>query len=552
MAWLAALRSVGGMSDAMTSRSAAQADCQVLIVGAGPTGLMLAAQLLARGVATRIIDKGDGVILQSRAINVHACTLEILDQMGLAERFIDRGQAVRRLRFYSSGRSLLSLDLALNGSRYGYMLDIPQDCTERLLRARVSELGGEVEQGMELEGLDDKPGRVSAQVRDRAGQASQIMAEYVVGCDGAHSRVRHELGLDFAGHPYPQDWLIADVRLDWDRREDEIHAFFRPDPAPLICFPMTGHRWRLVVPFAGQRDRKPPTLAEIQDLVDERAPEQATVSDPTWLANFHTHRRSTSVYRRGRVLLAGDAVHIHSPAGGQGMNIGMTDAHNLGWKLALVAQGRSPEWLLDTYGEEREPVAAGVLGLTHALVRLGTLSHPAKRAVRDAVVPLLSRVPAVQRRAARRYCQTHVAYPVSRLTQPDRYRGGVRPGDRAPDIDVLVGDHRARLHGVLRSGRHVLVTPRADLAGAAAAASALGPQDAVDVVTSDFEAAPGSGGRDGLVFLVRPDGYVAARGRPGDTRAIVSYLRAIRGAGRQPAGVGPARAGEPLHRADGR
>src|SRR5215472_4900337 len=194
MAWLAALRSVGGMSDAMTSRSAAQADCQVLIVGAGPTGLMLAAQLLARGVATRIIDKGDGVILQSRAINVHACTLEILDQMGLAERFIDRGQAVRRLRFYSSGRSLLSLDLALNGSRYGYMLDIPQDCTERLLRARVSELGGEVEQGMELEGLDDKPGCVSARVRDRAGQASQITAEYVVGCDGAHSRVRHELG----------------------------------------------------------------------------------------------------------------------------------------------------------------------------------------------------------------------------------------------------------------------------------------------------------------------------------------------------------------------
>src|SRR5215469_16649981 len=536
------------MSDAMTSRAAAQADCQVLIVGAGPTGLMLATQLLSRGVATRIIDKGDGVILQSRAINVHASTLEILHQMGLAERFIDRGQAVRRLRFYSSGRSLLSLDLALNGSRYGYMLDIPQDFTERLLRTRVSELGGEVEQGMELEGLDDRRGCVSARVRDRAGQASHITAEYVVGCDGAHSRVRHELGLEFAGHPYPQDWLIADVRLDWDRREDEIHVFFRPDPASLICFPMTGHRWRLVVTLAGQRSRQSPSIAEIQMIVAERSPEQVAVTDPTWLANFHTHRRSTSVYRRGRVLLAGDAVHIHSPAGGQGLNVGVADAHNLGWKLALVAQGRSPEWLLDTYGEEREPVAAGVLGLTHALVRLGTLSHPAKRAVRDAVVPLLSRVPAVQRRAARRYCQMHVAYPVSRLTQPDRYRGGVRPGDRAPDIDVLVGDHRARLHEVLRAGRHVLVTRRADLA---ATASALGSQDEVDVVTSDFEAAPWSGGRNGLVFLVRPDGYVAARGRPGDTRAIVSYLRAIRGAGRQPVGVGRARAGDPLHQAGG-
>ena len=214
-----------------------------------------------------------------------------------------------------------------------------------------------------------------------------ITAGYAVGCDGAHSRVRHELGLPFRGQPYPQDWLLADVRLDWARPDNEVHAFFRAGGRPLVCFPMREHRWRLVVPFAGDRAPGAPDLGEIQQLVDQRAPEPVAVSDPTWLASFNCHRRSTDTYRRGHVLLAGDAVHIHTPAGGQGMNTGITDAHNLGWKLALVADGRAPDRLLDTYGAEREPVAGQVLALTHALVRVGTMTHPVKRALRDITVP---------------------------------------------------------------------------------------------------------------------------------------------------------------------
>jgi 2-polyprenyl-6-methoxyphenol hydroxylase-like FAD-dependent oxidoreductase len=514
--------------DTRPAHRLAQPDCQVLVVGAGPTGLVLAAELLARGISTRIIDKGDGVALETRALAIHARTLEVLDMMGLADRFLERGQIVHRFRFYSSGRNLLSLDLSRCGSRFGFMLNLAQQQTESLLRARVGELGGTIEQRTELVGLTGRAGSVTAAVQDRTGRASMITAGFVVGCDGAHSRVRRELGLSFRGHPYPQDWLLADVRLDWDRRDDEVHAFFRADPAPLICFPMPGHRWRLVVPYAGDRDRKPPTLPEIQQLVDQRAPEQIAVSDPTWLATFRCHRRSTDVYRRGRVLLAGDAVHVHTPAGGQGMNTGIMDAHNLAWKLALVASGRAPEQLLDSYGQERAPVAAQVLRLTHTLVRLGTMSHPLKRGLRDAIVPAAGHIPAIQRRAARRLTQVHVAYPSSRLTRPHRRPGKPKPGQRAPDIEVLAAQGGTRLHSVLRRGRHVLVVAGADPATALEAAAVQPYRDLLEAVTD------GSGhprgrhdGRRGSVLLVRPDGYIAARGTPGKMAAIAGYLRQL-------------------------
>ena len=248
-------------------------DCQVLVVGAGPTGLVLACELLARGIRARIIDKGDGVVLQTRALGIHARTLEVFDMMGLAERFVEHGQVVRRFHMYTDGKTLVRLELARNGSRFGFMLDVPQDVTETILRQRVSELGGHVEQGTELSGLSQDPGGVTATVTEPGGTMRAITADYVVGADGAHSRVRSELGLDFQGHPYTQDWLLADVHLDWDRADDEMHAFFRRDGRPLICMPMREHLWRVIIPYAGERDRQAPTLEEIQRLVGERAPE---------------------------------------------------------------------------------------------------------------------------------------------------------------------------------------------------------------------------------------------------------------------------------------
>jgi len=507
--------------------NATQLDCQVLVVGAGPTGLVLAADLLARGIRTRVIDKGDGMALQARAVGIHARTLEVLNTMGLAESFIERGQVVRELRFYSRGRCLTSLEFARCGSRFGYLLDLPQDQTERLLRARVAELGGAIEQRAELTGLIPESGAVTATIRCPAGQTRTITAGYVVGCDGAHSRVRRELGLTFHGHPYPQDWLLADVLLDGDLpgrglREDAIHAFFRPDGLPVIFFPMRGHRWRLTLPFAGERGDQAPTLAEIQHLTSQRAPRPVTVSDPTWLASFRCHRRSASAYRRGRVLLAGDAVHIHSPAGGQGLNTGMLDAHNLGWKLALVASGRAPDALLDSYGAERGPVAEEVVGLTHALVHYGTMTHPVKRRVRDVVVPALGRSAAIQRRAARRISQVYVSYPGA--------------GQRMPDIAVRADGQATTLHQLLRGGRHVLVVPSADPVNVVDEAGLAPYRDDLDVVVAADGAGP--------IVLVRPDGHVAARSRPGHMSAVTGYLRGLFG---EPRSVPAARPGPDVH-----
>jgi 2-polyprenyl-6-methoxyphenol hydroxylase-like FAD-dependent oxidoreductase len=506
----------------MTTTHTGTPEDQVLVVGAGPTGLTLAAQLLARGIRTRVIDKGAGPASQSRALSIQARTLELLDAMGLADAFVDHGHRVRRLRWYAGQRNLCDLDLAHNGSRFGFTLDLPQSLTETLLRARVHELGGAIEQRVELVRLAEGGGPVHATLRDADGREIEVSAGYVVGCDGAHSRVRHELGLPFEGQPYPQDWLLADVALDGVGSDRAVHAFFRSNGLPLVCVPMGGQRWRLVMANAGDRGGQPPTFAEIQELVAERAPWPIQVTDPQWLASFRCHLRSTSSYRRGRVLLAGDAAHVHSPAGGQGMNTGIMDAHNLAWKLALVADGCAPDSLLDTYGQERIPVASGVLEFTNKLVGLLTMQNRAKRAVRDTVLPIVSRTPMVQRNAARRISQLSVAYPRSRLVQPDGHRGVPKPGDPFPDVDVS-GEHGPdRLHHLLGSGCHVLIVSRADVRSALETAGIRRYAGLVDMVDGD----PGSG-----FALVRPDGILAARGSAGDTHRVIDYLRRLCGFG---------------------
>ena len=474
-------------------QTVSQNDVQVLVVGAGPAGLTLASELLAQGVSTRIIDQRDGAVTASQALALHARSLELFDAAGIADRMVAAGQPMRRMHMYVDGRELVTLDFHHNGSRFGYGLGIPQRQTELILRDRISELGGEVTPRTELLAFEHGETGVVARVKDADGGVQSIKAEYMVGCDGAHSRVRHGLGLKFEGRPYPERWLMADGRVDWNISPDESHAFFGSRGGAMVLIPLPGRRWRVVLPFVGERATGNPTLGEIQALVDQRAPRKLVLSDPNWLTDFSCQLRLAAGYRVGRVFLAGDAAHIHTPAGGQGMNVAMQDAFNLAWKLGLVLSGSSPDWLLDTYEAERRPVADGVLNLTDGIVNMVRITSPVKRLLRDTIVPLASRLPVIQKRATRRTGQLHVAYRSSRLAI------GASAGDRMPDVQVDGG----RLYEVLRSRKHVLVTPR----------SRVGlerhPED-IDVVS----------GKE--TVLVRPDGYVAARGA-----AVHAYMNQV-------------------------
>ena len=475
----------------METLKSTESACKVLVVGAGPVGLTLASELLAQGVSTRIIERRDGAALHSQALAVHPHSLELFDARGIAERLVARGGPIRRMHMYVDGKRLVTMGFQHNGSWFGYGLSIPQRETELVLRERIAELDGRVDGQTELLDFEQDEEGVSARIMSRSGEIETVRCEYVVGCDGAHSTVRHQLGLKFDGQPYPQQWLMVDARLDWALSADEAHSFFRSDGGSLALFPLPGGIWRVVLPFAGERGADEPTLEEIQRLVDQRAPRKLTLSDPTWVTNFRCQLRSTDTFRVGRILLAGDASHIHSPAGGQGMNTGMQDAFNLAWKLALVVQGSSPDLLLDTYQEERLPVAEGVLHFTDDIVRMARITNPVKRALRDLVVPLASRLPKIQRRASRRLGQLHVSYAGGRLSHGDS------AGDRMPDMLVRDQHGTLRLYEALRSHRHVLVMP-----SLACEPRLDSYRDFLDVVA----------GKTREAILIRPDGYIAAHG----------------------------------------
>ncbi|MGH3828645.1 MAG: FAD-dependent monooxygenase, partial [Pseudonocardiaceae bacterium] len=347
----------------------------VLVVGAGPAGLTLAIELLRRGVACRVIDRLPAPAPTSRAVIVHARTLELFDGAGLAEPLLRQGLPGRSMNYHFLGeREAPRLDFTDLPSPYPFFLRIDQSVTERILRERVAALGGRVEWSSELRSLrcgDHDTDLVEAVLTGPGGQPERATCEWLVGCDGAHSAVRHLLGLGFDGERYAS---MRNPMMDVPLRgfplpDDAAHWLISPENM-VVVIKLPGAHHRVLLSELDDGPARPPAREKFQAVFDEHFAGAVTVGEPAWSSVFRISHRMVDTYRHGRVLLAGDAAHIHSPAGGQGMNACIQDVFNLGWKLAAVVTEDAPAALLETYETERRPIAAQVLAGTHALTKI--------------------------------------------------------------------------------------------------------------------------------------------------------------------------------------
>ena len=365
----------------------------VLIVGAGPTGLTLAASLVKRGIATTVVDRQAAGSNTSRAAVVNARSLEVLEDLDVARRLVKEGIQAPIFTIRDGARTLIPIDFSTLPTEYPYSLMVPQSTTERLLLDRLVELGGSVVRPKTLTSVEQDAHGVTATFDD----GDTVRARYVVGADGIHSKVREQAGIDFVGGQYEESFLLADVRLTGDAPADEVILYWATAGLTVVA-PLPGDVYRIVAPVQDAPEN--PSAPYVQEILDSRGPGKGRmiVTDVIWGSRFRIHHRVADTYRAGRLLLAGDAAHVHSPAGGQGMNLGIQDAVALSEALAGVLDG-GPDSLLDEYSAARRPIARDVVTMTDRLTRLATLPRAA-RPLRNAVFSVVGRLPAANRALA--------------------------------------------------------------------------------------------------------------------------------------------------------
>ncbi|EED98846.1 FAD-dependent monooxygenase [Burkholderia multivorans] len=526
----------------------------VLIVGAGPTGLAAAMSLARARVPVRVIDKLAAPAPYSRAIGIQARTLELLEQHRAVEPFLALGHRAHAAALHADGRVIARLDFDPLQTRYPYLLLLDQSVTERLLAEHLAELGVTIERGVTLVECDAGGASLDVTLRDAGGRDERFSPSYLIAADGAHSTVRHLLGIGFAGRAFEQTFLLADFAAIPDWPEDEIHLFTTPDGIAGL-FPLGSGRYRLVAdrPPVGDvsPDSPPPSLADCEAVVRARIGASIAPSDLAWSSYFRLHSRMVERLRHGRVFFAGDAAHIHSPAGAQGMNTGVQEAFNFGWKLARVLAGGAPDRLLDTYHTERHPIERDVLRQTSLVTQIVEADHGAMKLLRDHLVPLLVSLGPLRDAVRRSVSELGVQYRKSPLTLERVLDGGPRAGERAPDallhvIDGPLGQApgTARLYDVHDPASFTLLLLEAppstgldDVSPLAADAQALiqrlerimpGAVRAwrvTDVEGDGADTLVQAYGRSRPAFyLLRPDGYIAARGRASsDANALLRH-----------------------------
>jgi 2-polyprenyl-6-methoxyphenol hydroxylase-like FAD-dependent oxidoreductase len=512
-------------------------DADVLVVGAGPTGLMLANQLVRRGVQTRIIDRHPGPSRETRALGVQARTLEIYSQLGIATQAIELGKRAIGANMWASGRRTARVplgDIGKDLSPYPFLLILGQDDNERLLGDALRQSGLNIEWNTELVGLVQLPDRVTARVKHPDGSISDVACRWVAGCDGSRSAVRELSAIPFEGAAYEHVFFVADTQMTGPMVPDELNLYFWREGFHLF-FPMRGaNHWRIVgiVP-PHLRGRGDLALDDVIPSIRQEAGADITLQNCSWFSTYRIHHRRAQRFRDRRCFLLGDAAHIHSPVGAQGMNTGLQDAYNLGWKLALVVQGRADAALLESYEAERIPVARRLLSTTDRMFTVVVSDTRMAGLFRTRVLAnlmaLAMRVDRIQKLAFLTISQTGISYRDGPLaeTLAGLPQAAPRAGDRFPWLRLKLSrsgpseDIYTRLDD--RCFNLVVIgqpAPPTDL-------SVMGDLLRTHVVPDDPANAPELRNRKipaTAFYLLRPDGYIGLAGTHLDAGAVMKYV----------------------------
>jgi 2-polyprenyl-6-methoxyphenol hydroxylase-like FAD-dependent oxidoreductase len=520
-------------------------ETEVLVVGAGPVGLALALELQRFGVRFRIVEKKAQRSATSKALGLQPRVSEVFAILGIKDEFDARGFGdIAAVNFRSGAKTLLRLPLRTPPDQAGHgacqprMLIIPQSATEEILERTLAARGQAVERRRELVGFEQSLDDIRTQIRNEDGSEETIVSKFLVSCEGAHSIVRKQAGFSFAGTTMPMRFLLADVSIDWDLPENEVHAWFHRDGV-FGALPFGGKKWRLIIERAQDAAAAPEeevTLSLVQQLAAEHVARSGVrIHDPTWLSDFRINARMVDRFRDRRVFVAGDAAHIHSPLGGQGIATGIQDASNLAWKLFAVLREGAPDSLLDTFDEERKPIARTVLRGTSAASNLVFAMNPALRFVREWIVFPMMRTAFAQRLLFAKASQLEIRYRSSLAVHEKgaSAKVRVRAGDRAPDVVFRNAESEISLFEMLgkfgwvallgRAGNNRSVIESLDALHIRAFVVAAGQ---LEDVYSDFGRLYGA--RGPFLYLLRPDGHVGLFQQTADHRSLGDYLKKIR------------------------
>lgn len=475
----------------------------VLIVGAGPVGLFLANECLRRGIDFRLMEERSSQSEHSKALAIFPRTMEIFDMAGLVTPFLQAANRVTSVAVIAHGRSLAHMRFAPENTPYPFVSMVPQNVTEKLLLDHLRAAGGDVEYGTRFVTAEQTDALVNV-TADRNGKQESLTAAFVIGCDGAHSAVRHTLGVPLEGGEYRDSFMLADIETNDALPGDELQLC-PSELGPVAIFPMSATRRRLVATVE-QAEGDAPSLDLVRKIIAERAPAGMEARALHWSSYFRIHHRNAARLRAGRIFIAGDAAHIHSPFGGQGMNTGLHDAWNLAWKLDLVLRGYANDSLLDTYAAERLPVIRDVINTTDTLTKVMGTPNTFAQVLRDTFIPLVSRLAPFQHAFVQRLSELGIEYGGSPIVEG--------PGQRYLDDSLRGGS------GI--GSRYLL------MGDAASVEAARRPLTGLEHV---LELRPSS--RPGLV-LVRPDGYLAYSADHGSPSALEHVGSLLRSQATQP------------------